>query len=94
MCVLSPPPPHSSPPAPLNISFSVNHSEVNLHWPPPADAWMLAPDPARRPWRLIARPPTYVVVSTWEWWVGGVPPIDGDPLDDLGFPLIDDLEFS
>ena len=94
MCVLSPPPPHGSPPAPLNIYFSVHHSEVNLHWPPPADAWMAAPDPARRPRHLIARPSTYAVGSTLEWWVGGVPLRDGDPLYDLGYTLISDLEFS
>ena len=83
MCVLSPPPHHGSLPAPLNIYFSVHHSEVNLYWPPPpADACITAPDPARRPHRLIARPSTYAVGSTLEWWVGGVPPREGNPLDD------------
>ena len=55
---------------------------------------MVSPDPARRPRHLISRPSTYAVGSTWEWWVGGVPPRDGDPLVDLGFPLIGDIEFS
>ena len=67
---------------------------MNLHWPPLSDAWMAAPDPAQRPWHLIARPSTYAFGSTWEWWVGGVPLRDGDPLNDLGFPSIVDLEFS
>ena len=55
---------------------------------------MATPDPAQRPWHLIAFPSTYAVGRTWEWWEGGVPTRDSDPLNDLGFPSIGDLEFS
>ena len=46
---------------------------------------MCAPDLIQPPHRLRDRTSTCAAGSTWEWWMGGIPSGDVNPLDDLGF---------
>ena len=58
---------------------------MNLHWIPLANAWLVSPDSAQQPRRLIDFPSTCVADSTWKWGVVDVLAGDGDPPDDLVF---------